>query len=81
MRFHDDQRGVAFHFDEIENAFDAGFLDLLRLAFQEDGQSFHLGLRFFAEGISLSLRPGFYQERNRFPNEIGDGFSPVAVGA
>ena len=44
MGLHDDQRHLAFAFDQVEDALDAGFLDLLRFALEQHGQAFDLGL-------------------------------------
>ena len=81
MGLHHNERHFAFAFDQVENALDAGFLDLLGFPFEQNGQAIHLGLDAGAERARFPLASRFRQERNRLPNEVGDGFSAIALRA
>lgn len=81
MCFHHNQGHFAFVFDKIKYALNASFLHLLRISFKQDGETIYLGLDAGAKRAGFPIRTRFHQERNCFPNKIGDSFSLVALEA
>ncbi len=48
--FHDDEGNFTFAFDQVEDAFNAGFDHLMRFPFEQFRQAIEAGAKFRGEG-------------------------------